>query len=249
MRASTLSAAAIGFLVLAVAAPLAAQGGGKKHHKGDTTQTPAAAQHLDFTVVNNPALSVSSDLTYTGPVEIKTSRTVSSVETGAKEVFGPVKFGAFAGNPVGFKWTLKDNQGWVAVVLSGDGTVGLTGQYTDKTGSSRPFEVVFAIKDGNGRVSMVHGVLVEEVKRARWTTEMKTYDLPFGEIRKGGEIRGAYRLPTMTEAKTAASAPIEQHPCKTEATVAGGWAPIWTWAAHPMQCLEYQPNAYSWEAY
>ena len=242
-------AAALGFLALTTGSPLVAQGGGKKHHKGDSTQTPAAAQHIDLTVVNNPALTVTSDAAYTGPLELKTSQTATAGETAAKETFGPEKYPAFTAATEALVWKLNDNQGWVAVIVSSDGTVGLSGQYNDKSGKTRPFEVVFALKDAEGHVSMVHGIITENSQHAKWWMSVKTYDLPYGNLKKGGEIRGAYRLPTDAEAKATASQYFYLHPCKTLSTLAAGWAPIWSWAAKPKQCTEYSPNYYEFERY
>ena len=242
-------AVALGFLTLAAVSPLSAQGGGKKHHKNDSTAAPAAAQRIDLAVLNNPGLSVTSDASYTGPVEIQTNRTLANSQTAAKEVFGPSKYPAFTAASEAFVWKLNDNQGWAAVIVASDGTVGLSGQYNDKSGKTRPFEVVFALKDAEGHVSMVHGIITENAQHAKWWMSVKTYDLPYGNLKKGGEIRGAYRLPTDAEAKATASQYFYLHPCKTPATLAAGWAPIWSWAAKPKQCIEYTPNYYEFEAY
>jgi hypothetical protein len=235
MRISPISAAALCLFFVALAAPITAQGGGKKKHAADSTQPGTSDQTLKTGQTVSTPFTAKSDLT------LKSDVTASSGETAAEETLSNWKVPAIPYSPIVLKWEFNDKSGYAILSFNAYGGWYLEGRYDNKQ-PDRAFEAVIALKDENGNVFIFHHVSRAFKGKQNWGGENASGILTqhFRTLAKGFEVRGAFRFPTSAEGIAQVSA--DQNPaCQTTAALAAGWGSIWTWAAPHHKC--YQFNA------
>jgi hypothetical protein len=235
MRNSPISAAALCLFVAALAAPLTAQGGGKKKHAADSTQPVTSDQTIKTDQTVNVNYTAKSDLT------LKSDVTVSSGETPAEETTSNLHVPAFSSLPIALKWEFKDEFGYAELILFPDAWQ-IRGKYDQKK-SDVDFEAVIALKDKSGNVFIFHHVYRAFKGRSAWGGQGYSPTLRewLPDLSKGFEVRGAYRFPTKAEGNAQAKADTSTA-CQTNAKFAAGWGSIWTWVEPHRQCFQFNTD-------
>ena len=244
MRKTAISAVLLCLLVVAPAVPCTAQSttaqsGKQKHRAADTAQTAKPDQTLKSGQTAGSALTFTSDAMPPTDQMLKSGTTVSSSETPAQETMSIRHVPAFYYGPIDLKWEFNDKRGFAELVLVPDGNWELKGSF-DNTEPKKDLDIVFALRDKNGAVFIFHRVAKAPKGKHPWGGSHPDLNVAniYPVLSEGFDVRAAYRLPTTAEGTAEQKPPTREGHCETTATMAAGWAPIWTWVA-PHECYQF----------